>query len=278
MFERFKQEIIAHAEDAFPEECLGVIIDDRYVRLQNVSPTPETNFEMSLEDEDRYGFSGQGDKPQAVVHSHPDGPLYPTYTDMVAQIAGEVPFVMVAHDERIGWDFFEFGDHILDLPLEERVFRHGCTDCFGAERAWFWQKWGVKFPDIPRRDGWWEPVLADPDDPESEVLERPANLYADYFKEWGFVQLTADQIEAGLQVGDVFFYKLHRGNTLAKARSLETHGGVYVGDGRIYHHLPNRLSVIEAGEGWARKASRWVRHRYAVDGKLVIPEGGKLFG
>lgn len=264
-FEKYKPVIIAHAEEAFPNESLGVIADGDYVPLENVSHDPENLFEMSAADEDKYGFGvpGRGTKPEAVVHSHPTGELCPSEGDMRAQIAHQVPFVMVGHDQAIGWDYWEFGDHTLDDPLEHRAFRHGVHDCYHAIRSWHWQKNGLLMPDFARRDNWWQPVHQIEGDESSPIVKMPDNLYADHFADAGFVQLTADDLDGlnGLRVGDVFFYKLHIGNMATASKTIETHGGVYVGNGEIYHHLPGRLSVIEAAEGWARKASRWVRYK-----------------
>lgn len=264
-FEQFKQEIIAHAEDVFPHECLGVIVDGKYERLENVSHDPENLFEMSEADEDRFGFGipGVGAKPEAVVHSHPTGELWPSEGDMKAQIAHQVPFVMIGHTPATGWDYWELGDHTLDDPLEGREFRHGPADCYAAIRSWHWQNNGLLMPDFARRDRWWEPVHLTPGDPTSPIIRQPDNLYSDNFEKAGFVQLTAEELDGvnGLQVGDVFFYKLHVGTMASAAKTIETHGGVYVGNGEIYHHLPGRRSVIEAAEGWARKASRWVRYK-----------------
>lgn len=261
IFEKFKQHIIAHAEDVFPEECLGVIVNDKYVRLHNAADEPELRFLMTEADEDKYGFSPGSENPkaQAVVHSHPDGPEWPSEGDMKAQIYGDVPFVIVAHTDITGWDYFEIGRHTLNDELVERPFRHAVHDCYHAIRSWFWQQQGLFLEDCPRRDDWWAPVHADPDDPTTPIVEPAQNLYEDNFKKWGFVQLTSEEAE-NPQRGDVFLYKLHVGNMSAAPSSIETHGGVYLGDGQIYHHLPGRLSAIEGAEAWGRKASRWIRY------------------
>jgi proteasome lid subunit RPN8/RPN11 len=262
MFEKFKSQIIAHAEEMVPEECLGVIVGDEYIRVFNAADDPEKFFAMSEEDEFLYGFHPQSKypKPSAVVHSHPNGPSCPSEADMRAWIAHGVPFVMVAWEEGTGWDYWEMGDHVLDYPLEEREFRSGVTDCKEAIRAWYWQEKGIYLPPCARREEFWKPVHEDPDDDTSPIVRQPDALYADNFKDWGFVQLTAQQAEEDLQPGDVFFHKMHAANAAVPANTIETHGGVYLGDGMIYHHLPNRLSCKEAADGWARKAARWVRY------------------
>jgi proteasome lid subunit RPN8/RPN11 len=245
--------IVEHAEEVFPEECLGVIVRGEYVRLENVSPEPEKSFEMKEEDELRYVFpEDDKDRCDALVHSHPDGPLYPSYADMKAQIAGNLPFVMIGHSEETGWQYWEIGDHILDEPLEEREFRHGVMDCYDDVRAWFWQESGGKIllPPFARRDKWW---LAD------DEGHNPDNLYADHFIECGFRQLSEEETH-DLRRGDCFLYKLNPATAETPAHMIETHGGVYLGDGLIFHHLPGRLSTKDNAEQWGRKASRWLRY------------------
>lgn len=252
LFEKHRLEIVDHAEEAFPNECLGVIHKGKYVPLENTSPEPEKSFEMREEDERKYVFPNDAeDRCEAVVHSHPDGPLHPSESDMIAQINGGLPFVMVGHSEDTGWDYWEIGDHLLDEPLLERPFRHGVSDCYDAARSWFWQKYGILLPNFPRRDKWWL---------EGEDGEVPDNLYADNFEKVGFVQLGEEEARENLRVGDCFLFKLNPGTTWVGPNMVETHAGVYIGDGRIYHHLPGRLSTEDNAEQWGRKASRWLRY------------------
>jgi proteasome lid subunit RPN8/RPN11 len=251
LFESFKNQIIEHAEEVFPNECLGVILGDKYVRLENVSPMPDQNFEMSEEDERKYVFpDDMTTRCKAVVHSHPDGPLCPSAPDMTAQIEGEIPFCMVAHSEETGWIYWEMGDHMLDEPLLERPWMPGVFDCYGDVRAWFWQTYGIFLKDWPRREEWWMP---------GEDGEPADNLYGDHFEEAGFRQLTEEEIRS-LRKGDCFMFKLNPATAEVSANMIETHGGVYIGDGRIFHHLPRRLSTEDNAEQWGKKASRWFRY------------------
>lgn len=234
LFEHLKHEIIAHAEDAFPDECCGAVVDGKYVRFKNVSKYPDVNFEFSPEDEARLLVTEKA-KTQAIVHSHPVGPALPSANDMRAQIASGLPFVLVAHTGH-QWIYREFGDHQLDEPLLERPFVHGVFDCGSAIRSWYWQKYKIKLMDCPRDDEWWW---------------KGENLYADLYMKHGFDQIVVHSI-AELQPGDLFFYRLIGG--------VECHGGVYVGNDLIYHHLPNRLSREELVGPWFSRISRWVRY------------------
>ncbi len=242
LFEHLKFAIIQHAQDEYPHECCGAVIDGEYVRFENVAENPEKEFAFSAEDEHRLLVS-EKHRTQAIVHSHPDGPATPSAKDMQAQIATQLPFVLLAYANG-QWHYREFGDHRLDDPLEGREFQHGVLDCGEVIRAWYWQERQIKIPNVPRDDDWW--------------WQEGADLYKDSFKMQGFRELQVVAM-GDLQVGDVFFYRL----TKAVA---ESHAGVYIGDDLILHHLPDRLSRKELLGPWFHRASRWVRY--------VGPEGG----
>lgn len=242
MFEKHRQAIIRHAEEAFPEESCGVIYDGRYIPLVNVDPEPEDHFSMSDADADRYG-----DDPltEAVVHSHPDGPAWPSEHDMRSQIAWGKPYVICAHDGS-AWQLIELGDHMLDLPLEGRKFIHGITDCYGVMRAWWKQEKGIIIPDVPRRAYWWN----DEKDKSGEIVVPRENLYVDLMHTVGFEEVKIEHLSE-VQPGWAGTYKLDR--------KTESHGLLYIGDGKLLHHMPNRLSRIDAAEFWAPKICRWMR-------------------
>jgi cell wall-associated NlpC family hydrolase len=237
-FEKHKAAIIAHAEEAFPEEACGVIHDGKYVRVANIyvpgTGDDEFGFEFSDADSLRYL---DDPKTEAVVHSHPEGPEHPTPSDQAGQIASGLPWVCIAHTMDRGWVYFEYGDHLLDVPLEDREFSHAIFDCYENIRSWWWQVRRIKLPPFVRQDMWWE---------------HGDNLYLDHFAEAGFRRMT-DEERKDLQPGDVFLYK-------GKART-PYHGGVFVGDGMIQHHLPGkgRLSRREPLQGWFTRVECWLR-------------------
>ena len=238
-FSRYTQQIVAHAEDAFPEECCGVIYAGKYIRLVNVDPEPEENFSISIADQDKYD---NDPLTEAYVHSHPDGPVCPSVGDQKAQFSGTKPWVIVAHHKDYGWVHLEMGDHLLGEPLVGRPFCHAVFDCYSLVQAWFWQVKEIKLGNFVRQEDWWD---------------KGENLYADNFEQMGFVELKGHSLSEALP-GDCFLFKIDF--------KVEQHGLVYVGDGKVLHHLPNQLSREDAAEFWAGRASRWLRHKSLMQG------------
>jgi proteasome lid subunit RPN8/RPN11 len=234
-----------HALQEYPKECCGFLTPQGYVPVQNVAPDPINDFMVSPRD-----YLNTKDKLM-IVHSHPvqDAfdhlkykpgfwPFCPTQTDMEGQLLHEMPWAIVVTDGKSCTDPFHWGDHLLDLPLIGREFRHGVTDCYSAIRAWFKQEVGAYLPDIPRNDNWWETDL---------------DLYHAKGPSVGLRKLRDGEKP---KRGDVGLMKVGGQNV-----KTVNHGLVYLGDGTVYHHLPGRLSRREAFGGRLTTVAEWMRHR-----------------
>lgn len=83
------EEIVAHAREAAPRECCGVIAGDegglrRVYRTENVAPgnelyeiDPQALFDLEFRELPARGWS-----LSAIYHSHPHSPAYPSSTDV----------------------------------------------------------------------------------------------------------------------------------------------------------------------------------------------------
>jgi proteasome lid subunit RPN8/RPN11 len=229
--------IQAHALATYPEEACGVIKDGQYVRCRNVAAAPRLSFRIAA----RRLASLM--PVEAIVHSHPDGPDSPTADDMRQQIATAVPWIIVSTDGRNCTEPFIFGDGGPVPPLVGRGFRHGVTDCYALIRDAFRIERTILLPEFPREWEWW---LQDGD------------LYRDGFAEAGFRRLKENESP---QPWDVFLAQTPRS-------SVPNHGGIYVGDGLILHHLtarhpvdPTRLSAREPGSRWQAHVTHWLRYQ-----------------
>ncbi|MER9176308.1 C40 family peptidase [Mesorhizobium sp. M0955] len=240
-FEAAKQ----HAREQFPKESCGVIVKGAYIPLENIAPDPLTHFEV---DSAAYLTVTSGKTVNCLVHSHPDGPFYPSALDMQTQMAMQVPWAIIAVDEgRVG-EPVVWGDPLPPAPIIGREFMHGVHDCMSLIRDHFrlgreelaqqdiaWPHDPIPFADCPRDDAWWD---------------TDKDLYSDNFAKWGF------RIVSDPQPGDVFLC------TVGKTPKLN-HGGVLLGNGLICHHLPLRLSRREPAGLWGRQAKLWMRHHAA---------------
>lgn len=221
----------------YPEEACGLVVDDTFIPCLNRSEDPREGFEIDPLDFRKAVSSGN---LEFVVHSHPDGPPYPTADDMCSQIETDVPWAIIPvyknEDTVYTEDPVFFGDQLEIPPLLGRSFRHGVTDCFALMRDYYRLERGITVPEFPRTWGWWEMDGID--------------LYDSCLKECGFRDLLPGETP---QIGDAF---------LACIRSRKmNHGGILLDHGRILHHPitsfreggydPGSLSREDS-------ASRWV--------------------
>lgn len=59
-----------HARQSYPDECCGVVMNNEYIPLDNISPTPKSLFEI---DSGEYLKLSRHSEIQAIIHSHTNG-------------------------------------------------------------------------------------------------------------------------------------------------------------------------------------------------------------
>jgi proteasome lid subunit RPN8/RPN11 len=235
MFEEFEAAIREHAIAEYPRESCGVILADGYHRLQNVSIDPEHTFECT----DQIAPMLAAGEIRALVHSHPDGPHAPSSWDMTQALAMNIPWGLISCDATAALPTFYWFEDWEPPALEGRGFRYGPSgtdgrgDCAALVRDWYRLNRGVRLKEFPREDRFWL---------------KPGVSYRDNLLSTGFTPADRTQPE----VGDVF---------LATIRSTKpNHSGIYVGNGKIMHHLENRFSRVDAATPWMRMVTDWFRY------------------
>ncbi len=232
-----------HAREAYPNESCGVVVGGQYMRCRNVAEDPTKDFAIHPQD---YKNALLTRKLQAIVHSHPDGPLHPTKIDMINQMKTALPWAIIPLDgDRMGLPII-WGDDNAIPPLLGRQFVPGVTDCFALIRDIFrlgkegCAAQGVEWPlephlitEQPRDEGWWA---------------SGEDLYIDGMAGEGFTQVSRDEVRPG----DVFLLKW-------KSEKYN-HGGVLLTPDLIAQHFPERLSRREPAGAWARHADMWIRY------------------
>lgn len=235
-----------HARREYPKESCGLVVGDTYIPCFNYASIPERDFSISPADYLRAG------KVRAIIHSHPNGPHFPTARDMQSQITSAVVWGIIVTDGERASEPILWGDQLPTADLIGREFVHGIADCYSVVRDAYaagrermsaqtmsdWPLDPIALPDVPRDDSWWH-----------ETDEHKAqDLYTDHFAKFGFVKIA--QSEA--RPGDAFLMAI-------KSKTLN-HAGVLVSRDLILHHLPQRLSRREPAGSWARHANLWVRY------------------
>lgn len=221
--------ILCYSLECAPQEACGYIdANSNFIPMRNVASDPLKSFEIASVPDDAL----------AIVHSHPDGPFYPTELDMQQQMATDIPWGICCFSDRHVETFWFGGEDIA--PIVGRGFRHGVTDCYALIKDFYHVVHDVELPEFPRSWDWW---LTDKE------------LYIDGFPTAGFNEISIDAILPG----DVFIATIH-------AKSAN-HAGVYLGDGLILHHPagrmgydPFRLSVVESGHRYFNLITKVIRH------------------
>lgn len=224
-----------HAMVCYPEEAVGAVTPNGYEPLRNVHPDPGRFFDCH---EELAPILQAGDL-RALIHSHPNGPFGPSETDMAQQLAMAIPWGITVCDGTASADPWFWGDGIPTPPLEGRSFRHGPSgsdgkgDCFALIRDWYRIERGVHLADWPRSDEWWK---------------AGRDFYRTNYREWGFEPINGDTARRG----DVWFMQI--------LSNVPNHGAIYLGEGKILHHLPSRLSRVEPAINWRRQVCEQVRY------------------
>lgn len=244
-----------HAKSVYPEESCGFIVKGKYIALKNIAADPSTHTvedgcecrlcSFAITDAD---YLKHAREIEVVVHSHPNGPAYPSKSDMLHQHEMDVAWAIVTLDETRFGPTVAWGGNCPVEPVIGREFVHGVTDCYSlihdvyglgreklAEQGIDWPFDPIELPIGERDDNWW-------------MMKTDNDLYETNYPVAGFREISAQEVRPG----DVFLGKI--------SSNRLNHGGLLLSNNLILHHLPNRLSRREPAGIWARCAEKWLRY------------------
>jgi proteasome lid subunit RPN8/RPN11 len=235
MFTEFIDDIKKYCISQYPNEAIVAVFEDHIEYIENIHSDPENNFKIDpgtfvdIESRD----------VKAILHSHPDAKLFPTKSDMVAQISCSIPFGIIVNDDTDATDPIWFGDGLPKAPLIGRGFIYGVYDCYTAVRDYYYHA-DLHLPEFPREWDWWH---------------KDENMYLDNFKKAGFKEIEA----ADLKIGDAMLFSIRS--------KVPNHAAVYIGDNMMFHHLGSqspvdlaRLSRREPITRWTNLVTHWLRN------------------
>lgn len=243
---KLRGRLAAAAAAAYPAEACGLIVRSsnrclRFVPCRNVATDASDRFEIHPDDWADCEDSGQ---IVAVWHTHPDASAHPSVHDRIGCSRSGLPWLIQA------WpDGTILQIQPIQQPLVGREFEFGVQDCYTLIQDYFRLELAITLPDFEREDGFWERK------PLAEGGWAPGReLYLEGFEAAGFVQAQGEP-----RPHDVILMQV--------ASEVVNHGGIYLGDGVMLHHLYGQLSsrVPYAGV-WHRHTRLVVRHR-----TLMVP-------
>jgi cell wall-associated NlpC family hydrolase len=213
----FKQEIIddaiKHAQEVFPNESAGAIINDTYVAYNNDAIDPEISFAITKES---FYKSLIKKEVQAVIHSHINNSSASSIDQMKCDDM-EVPFGLInLIDKEIVTHFVFWGKGIPRAALKDRPFFFGVFDCLQLVCDYYREKYRLKLPNPPR---------------DISFITNGRKLFEDYL---GELTEKFDRVELNnLEEDDILFY-MFGGRII--------HVGVYTGNNRVLAHWLNQRS------------------------------------
>lgn len=241
--EMLKAGILAHAEESFPLECCGVIVDKKYIPCRNISENKD-QFEIHPEDLAEVEDLGE---IQAYVHSHPNASARASELDLIQIELHQKPWVVCAYPDI---EFQVYGPCGYKAPLVGRNYIHGIQDCYSIVRDFYHRELDIQLIDFERQDRWWE-------------CKDSKSLYLDGFGQAGFIEVS------DMQYGDVLLCRVGRTEHINHAviwlgdqtelKSEQTES--CVGSSIILHHPYGRKSVREVfGQQWQERVAKVVRY------------------
>ena len=210
MFENIIDDAKQHAEDEFPKESVGIVVDNKYIPIENYHPTPETDWHVADKSFSKYYIE---DKIQCLIHSHNDD-RHASKMDQEKQREFDIPFGIVNVRDKKALHIFFWGDPYPTTPLYGRDFHFGVYDCLTFVRDYYQQELGVALPNPVREWDFWS---------------KGVEMFEQYVCEFDKIEVT------DLQKNDLILYKCNG--------RMYDHLGVYLGDERVGHHFADCISA-----------------------------------
>lgn len=231
---------IAHAKECAalrpPRESCGVAvrIDGtlRYWPCNNIAD-PVEQAEDAVFDPDDLAAARQAGTVELVIHSHIRRGPEPSPADVSICEQGKVPWLIVTPSGK--WHLF--APCGATVPLAGRRYVYGIHDCATLVRDWYAIYRDVRIEIMPTEPGWWL---------------KGKNYLAEHIEAQGFRRVALD----ALQPGDVLLLQIEC--------DIAHHCAIWLGNGRIFHHLRNRVSREDLyGTHWQQRTRSAWRHACA---------------
>ena len=208
-----KDKILAFCKSEYPKEAGGYIAGGKFVVCENIADEPEKFYQCKEKVSKKW---------QAFIHSHTNGNFYPSKKDMVTQQAlgiecGIVDVGYFCSNKVEARGFVWWGGKKVE-PLEGRHFISGVFDCYSMVRDFYKKKLKVKLNDFPRDCTWWK---------------NGENLILENFENENFFEVSPNKAKKN----DVFIFTIGGG--------VANHLAIFLGDGKIIHHLKDKVSCME---------------------------------
>ncbi|AVG16336.1 peptidase P60 [Chromobacterium vaccinii] len=214
--------MLDYAAQAGAREACGLVLDSgRVYPCRNLADDPEHFFRI---DPAGRAAAEQLGRVVGIWHSHPYGTAEPSLIDRAMCERSGLPWHVVSHP---GGDYRHIAPSGWRADYLGRPYCYGVFDCWELVRDWYARERGLSLPRPNEPDGW---------------EERGLDLFTTAAEAAGFIWVDDEP-----QAGDVLLMQI-RGQR-------PNHVAVWLGDGRILHHLRDRQSETHIYGGWWQRVT-----------------------
>lgn len=230
-------EILKHAKEDIDREICGVIVvfkgREKYIRCRNISETDSSDH-FVIHPEDLVKAEDMGEITH-IVHSHPKTNPKPSEADLVGIENTKLPWIIINPRTEQHTITNPSG---YKAPVVGRPFSHGILDCYALIKDYYKETLSISLQDCHRQDDWWH---------------KGQTLYRDNFEKFGFIEVPYKDL------------KIHDCFIICNGATEPNHAAVYLGEGKILHHVQGRLSSIDVFGGyWLQNTWKTVRHKSLI--------------
>jgi proteasome lid subunit RPN8/RPN11 len=232
---------IKHAQQEYPKESCGLIVDGMYYPCKNSASTPDEHFIIDKAD---YIKALEFGEIEAVIHSHPDYPPIPSDADKASCESTDVPWGIIgltkdANDEFavfVNW----FSPSGFMAPLIGRKYLWGVFDCLSIVLDYYKRELDINLGEFERPDESW--------------CKQSDDIYTREMIKNGF-----EKIDKPEKNGDVIIMQIrsmvpNHAAIFLENGILSTEPEHYPAPMSILHHLQGNLSRRDIYGGyWAEK-------------------------
>lgn len=213
-----KTKILNHAIRSGEDECCGLVINNS-VYLPCTNISNDPKNNFEISPDDWILAESKGEIT-AIVHSHPGGLPILSETDQFFQQQTGLNWWLVCNNQIYQFRYIK--------PLLGREFKHGIYDCLTMVIDAYMLT-GIHIPSYDREDNWWS---------------KGKNYYLELLPINNFYQIDEPQ------VGDIILICL--------GSRTPNHAAIYVGNQKVLHHCPKRLSTRDLYNGY------WLKYTHSI--------------
>lgn len=218
----------AHAAEEFPRESCGVVIDVQGVAKYWPCVNAAAGLGAMVAAPLSLIAAEDAGRVVGYAHSHAQAPPRPSLMDVVQCDLSGLPWWVVQTPGTL-WERM----NPTGRKLTERLFLFGVDDCWAIVREWYALEMKIELADFVRDYAFWEDGF---------------EPHVHHMKDAGFSEVSKDDVRRG----DVMLFRIG-------AKTI-THCGVFLGDGKMLHHIERQLSRCEILDGkWAGRVAMVVR-------------------